>query len=162
MDSILLVEDKAELREMLATALGRMGYEVSPAAGVPDALTALRKRRFSAVLTDLKLPPGSGMDVLHAALEHGIANFLRSAPYCEGDRGLTIFFYEGRGVDVLTLIPRRLEALGSDHALRWHDFAENALAAHFASVGAAPNIAIGAARPEVNLADGHSVVRPAG
>lgn len=69
MDSILLVEDKAELREMLATALGRMGYEVSPAAGVPDALAALRKRRFSAVLTDLKLPPGSGMDVLHAALE---------------------------------------------------------------------------------------------
>ncbi|MCI0402013.1 MAG: sigma-54 dependent transcriptional regulator [Acidobacteria bacterium] len=69
MDSILLVEDKAELREMLVTALARMGYEVSPAAGVPDALAALRRRRFSAVLTDLKLPAGSGMDVLRAALE---------------------------------------------------------------------------------------------
>jgi DNA-binding NtrC family response regulator len=69
MDSILLVEDKTELREMLATALGRMGYEVSPAAGVTEALGALRRQRFSAVLTDLKLPPGSGMDVLRAALE---------------------------------------------------------------------------------------------
>ncbi len=69
MDSILLVEDKAELREMLATALGRMGYEVAPAASVPEALSALRRQRFSAVLTDLKLPAGSGMDVLRAALE---------------------------------------------------------------------------------------------
>ncbi|MGH8631616.1 MAG: sigma-54-dependent transcriptional regulator, partial [Burkholderiales bacterium] len=69
MDSVLLVEDKTELREMLATALARMGYEVAPAASVGEALSALRRQRFSAVLTDLKLPAGSGMDVLRAALE---------------------------------------------------------------------------------------------
>src|SRR5512146_3018883 len=70
MDSILLVEDKVELREMLTTALGRMGYEVVSAPDAPPALTLLASRRFSAVLTDLRLPDGSGMDVLRAALDN--------------------------------------------------------------------------------------------
>lgn len=69
MDRILLVEDKTELREMLVTALTRMGYGVEPAAGLSEALARLRQYRFSAVLTDLKLPAGSGMDVLRATLE---------------------------------------------------------------------------------------------
>ncbi len=68
MDTILLVEDKAELREMLLTALHRMGFEVTPAADAPQAARALETQAFSAVLTDLKLPGGSGMDVLKAAL----------------------------------------------------------------------------------------------
>ena len=69
MDHILLVEDKAELREMLATALRRMKYEVTPTGNVTEAMAALARQSFSAVLTDLKLPAGSGMDVLRAALE---------------------------------------------------------------------------------------------
>jgi DNA-binding NtrC family response regulator len=69
MDAILLVEDKAELRAMLAQALQRMSYDVTAAATLSEARTALAGRRFSAVLTDLKLPSGSGMDVLRAALE---------------------------------------------------------------------------------------------
>ncbi len=69
MESILLVEDKAELREMLLHALGRMGYAVTATGSVTEALGALSRSRFSAVLTDLKLPSGSGMDVLRAALE---------------------------------------------------------------------------------------------
>jgi len=67
MASILLVEDKPELREMLVTALGRMKYDVTPAADLAAALAHLQARRFSLVLTDLKLPTGSGMDVLTAA-----------------------------------------------------------------------------------------------
>ncbi|HEU5401099.1 MAG TPA: sigma-54 dependent transcriptional regulator [Terriglobales bacterium] len=70
MDSILLVEDKAELREMLTTALGRMGYEVVSAPDAPPAKMLVASRRFSAVLTDLRLPNGSGMDVLQAALDN--------------------------------------------------------------------------------------------
>jgi DNA-binding NtrC family response regulator len=69
MDNILLVEDKVELREMLNHALRRMGYEVTAAAGVHEALAALEKQSFSAVLTDLKLPAGSGIDVLQSALD---------------------------------------------------------------------------------------------
>jgi len=69
MASILLVEDKDELREMLTHALRRMDYVVTPAAQVAEALAALERQHFSAVLTDLKLPSGTGMDVLRAALE---------------------------------------------------------------------------------------------
>jgi DNA-binding NtrC family response regulator len=69
MDSILLVEDKDELREMLTHALKRMGYAVTPAAQAAAALAAVEQQHFSAVLTDLKLPSGTGMDVLRAALE---------------------------------------------------------------------------------------------
>ncbi|MBI2677347.1 MAG: sigma-54-dependent Fis family transcriptional regulator [Candidatus Koribacter versatilis] len=67
MDSILLVEDKLELREMLTTALTRMKYAVTAAADLAAALVHLQRQRFSLVLTDLKLPAGSGMDVLNAA-----------------------------------------------------------------------------------------------
>jgi DNA-binding NtrC family response regulator len=69
MESVLLVEDKPELREMLHTALTRMGYEVTPAGDLGPAATFLQARRFSVVLTDLKLPSGTGMDVLRAALD---------------------------------------------------------------------------------------------
>jgi DNA-binding NtrC family response regulator len=69
MESILLVEDKAELREMLVHALTRMQFLPVPAANLDEALVQLRKQRFSAVLTDLKLPAGSGLDVLKAALD---------------------------------------------------------------------------------------------
>src|SRR3954469_18207488 len=69
METILLVEDKSELREMLVHALTRMQFLPVPASGVEDALTQLRRQRFSAVLTDLKLPTGSGLDVLKAALD---------------------------------------------------------------------------------------------
>src|SRR5437868_6292388 len=69
MENILLVEDKAELREMLVQALTRMDYQVSAAATSTAAAALLRSQRFSAVLTDLKLPPDSGMEVLRVALE---------------------------------------------------------------------------------------------
>jgi DNA-binding NtrC family response regulator len=69
MESILLVEDKPELREMLQHALARMGHEAVPAASLSEARTLLSGARFSAVLTDLKLPDGSGMDVLRTALD---------------------------------------------------------------------------------------------
>jgi DNA-binding NtrC family response regulator len=69
METILLVEDKPELREMLEHALTRMGHKAVPAGGFTEANALLARSRFSAVLTDLKLPEGSGMDVLHGALD---------------------------------------------------------------------------------------------
>src|SRR5262245_24852274 len=69
METVLLVEDKADLREMLQQALARMKYEAVPAATATSARNALRERRFAAVLTDLRLPDGSGLDVLRSAME---------------------------------------------------------------------------------------------
>ena len=72
-EPVLLVEDKAELREMLTHALTRMSVAPIAAGTVEEALQLLRKQRFSAVLTDLKLPTGTGFDVLRAALDEDAA-----------------------------------------------------------------------------------------
>ncbi len=69
METILLVEDKSELREMLTHALGRMQFTPMPVSNLQQALAGLREQRFAAVLTDLKLPDGSGLDVLKAAVD---------------------------------------------------------------------------------------------
>lgn len=67
MESILLVEDKAELRAMLRKALEKAGYTVDEAADGPSAVDKVRNRRYLTVLTDLKLPGSSGLDVLREA-----------------------------------------------------------------------------------------------
>ncbi|HVS74638.1 MAG TPA: response regulator, partial [Candidatus Acidoferrales bacterium] len=65
MEPLLLVEDKSELRAMLRKALERAGYAVEEAADGSTAIQKVRARRYLLVLTDLKLPGASGLDVLH-------------------------------------------------------------------------------------------------
>jgi len=64
MEPLLLVEDKAELRAMLRKALERAGYQVDEAPDGSSAVAKLRARRYLLVLTDLKLPGCSGIEVL--------------------------------------------------------------------------------------------------
>jgi len=64
MEPLLLVEDKNELRAMLRKALERAGYQVDAAADGPAAIQKVRARRYLLVITDLKMPGASGLDVL--------------------------------------------------------------------------------------------------
>ncbi len=64
MEPLLLVEDKPELRAMMRKALERSGYTVEEAPDGTAAINKLRARRYLLVLTDLKLPGASGLDVL--------------------------------------------------------------------------------------------------
>ena len=64
---LLVVEDKESLRRLLVTALSEEGYEVASAADVAGARAHLAEGPFAAVLSDLKLPDGSGLDVLEAS-----------------------------------------------------------------------------------------------
>jgi DNA-binding NtrC family response regulator len=67
MEPILLVEDKAELRAMFRKALERAGYAVEEAPDGKSAIEKVHGRRYLAVLSDLKLPGNSGIDVLREA-----------------------------------------------------------------------------------------------
>jgi DNA-binding NtrC family response regulator len=67
MEPLLLVEDKNELRAMLRKALERAGYEVDEAPDGPAAIQKIRARRYLLVVTDLKMPGASGLDVLREA-----------------------------------------------------------------------------------------------
>jgi len=64
MEPLLLVEDKHELRAMLRKALERAGYAVDEAPDGSSAVAKVKARRYLLVLTDLKLPGCSGLDVL--------------------------------------------------------------------------------------------------
>ena len=64
MEPLLLVEDKNELRAMLRKALERAGYKVDEAPDGTAAIQRLRARRYQLVITDLKMPGASGLDVL--------------------------------------------------------------------------------------------------
>jgi len=66
---ILLVEDKDSLRQMLTTAIKKSGYSVDEAADGPIAIEKIRKRPYHLVITDLRLPNQSGLDVLRAQRE---------------------------------------------------------------------------------------------
>src|ERR1700683_551700 len=64
MESLLLVEDKNELRAMLRTALERAASAVDEAPDCTTAIQKVRARRYLMVITDLKMPGASGLDVL--------------------------------------------------------------------------------------------------
>src|ERR1700732_3420764 len=66
MEPLLLVEDKNELRAMLRKALERSGYTVDEAPDGSAAIQKVRARRYLLVITDLKMPGASGLDVLRA------------------------------------------------------------------------------------------------
>ena len=67
--SILVVEDKESLRTMLRKTLEGRGHVVEEAGDAYEARRKLQATRFLLVLTDLRLPAGSGFDVLAAAKE---------------------------------------------------------------------------------------------
>ena len=64
---ILVVDDNPEIVEELGSALRRRGHEVISVTGVREALIALATTNVAAVITDRRLPEGSGADVLRMA-----------------------------------------------------------------------------------------------
>jgi DNA-binding NtrC family response regulator len=67
MSDILLVEDKESLRRVLRLTLEHAGYSVTEAADAREALNEIGRVPHKIVLTDLRMPNGSGLDVLRAA-----------------------------------------------------------------------------------------------
>jgi len=64
---LLLVDDDAEACRLLGEVLEREGYQVARALSVDEALTALdREAGFDALLTDLRMPGASGLDLIRA------------------------------------------------------------------------------------------------
>jgi DNA-binding NtrC family response regulator len=69
MADILVVEDKESLRVMLRKTLEGRGFSVEEAGDAYAARRLLQSTRFLVVLTDLRLPAGSGFDVIQVARE---------------------------------------------------------------------------------------------
>ncbi len=69
MSSILVIDDRDSMREMLVASLSADGYEVEAAADGERGLERAREKQFDVVLTDLKMPSLSGIDVLSSVKE---------------------------------------------------------------------------------------------
>jgi len=78
---LLIVEDDASLRRMLAWDLDELGYRVTTAGGCREAMGLARRQGFDLALIDYQLPDGDGI---------GLTEHLRAtAP------DLLVFLYTG-------------------------------------------------------------------
>ncbi|HQS99147.1 MAG: sigma-54-dependent Fis family transcriptional regulator [Hydrogenophilales bacterium 16-64-46] len=64
---ILLVDDEADLLDLMELALARMGLDTDRAASVAEARARLENARYDLCLTDMRLGDGEGLAVIEAA-----------------------------------------------------------------------------------------------
>jgi len=78
---ILVVDDEPSMREMLRIVLRRDGYEVMIAENGRDAIEQLHRSQFDLLLSDIKMPDVTGVEVLRAAkdINRDIVAFMMTA-----------------------------------------------------------------------------------
>lgn len=64
MQKVLVIDDDANFGLILKNFLGKNGYEVTFAYKAKDGMDAYKPGTFQLVLTDFRLPDGSGLDIL--------------------------------------------------------------------------------------------------
>ena len=64
MQTILVIDDEANMRHMLTALLGKSGYAVTTAADGSEGLRLAGERRFDFILCDLKMPVMDGLAFL--------------------------------------------------------------------------------------------------
>ncbi|MDE2270646.1 MAG: sigma-54-dependent Fis family transcriptional regulator [Xanthomonadaceae bacterium] len=62
--TVLVVDDERDIRELLTITLGRMDLDVETAANVGDAKKMLAETRYDLCFTDMRLPDGTGQDLI--------------------------------------------------------------------------------------------------
>jgi two-component system, NtrC family, response regulator PilR len=61
---VLVVDDEADIRELLELSLVRMGLGVECAGSVAAAKALLQSKRYDLCLTDMRLPDGDGLELV--------------------------------------------------------------------------------------------------
>src|SRR5712691_5899833 len=67
---ILVVDDEPSILRLLQEALTQWGYQVKCASSGTDAIEAVRGEMFDAVLTDIRMPEMSGLELLKEIKRH--------------------------------------------------------------------------------------------
>ena len=70
--SVLLVEDEATFRRVIARNLSGRGLDVREAASAAEALAAVNARKPDLMLLDINLPDHTGWDVLRDLRSRGV------------------------------------------------------------------------------------------
>ncbi len=61
---VLVIDDEADLRELLVITLGRMSVDATAVGTVAEARQALSEGSFNLCLTDMNLPDGDGLEIV--------------------------------------------------------------------------------------------------
>jgi DNA-binding NtrC family response regulator len=69
MPTILIVEDNEAMGRMLNQTLASEGYKVILSTDKPDGIEKIQRENIDLILTDLRLPSGTGIDILQSARE---------------------------------------------------------------------------------------------
>lgn len=69
---VLVVDDEADIRDLMEMTLMKMGLSVETAEGVNAARKKLDQSKYSLVLTDMRMPDGSGLEVVEYINEKGL------------------------------------------------------------------------------------------
>jgi DNA-binding NtrC family response regulator len=79
--SVLIVDDEPGIRTALRASFLRHGWRVETASGVREAVRNLEGKEFDLVVTDIRMPDGTGMEVLRSVrqLSPGTAVILLTA-----------------------------------------------------------------------------------
>lgn len=97
---ILVVDDRAPVREVLREQLSELGYDVTEACDGEEALRKLKRGPIDLVVSDLRMPVMSGLELLEELRKDGIATVLFSA---HADVSIAVDAMRGGAVDFITL-----------------------------------------------------------
>lgn len=67
---VLVVDDDVRARDPLVEMLGHLGLEAHAAVNGVEALKELKKRTFTFLITDMKMPEMDGMELIHRVSKH--------------------------------------------------------------------------------------------
>ena len=67
---VLVVDDEADIRELIDLTLSRMGLAADCVGSVAEARERLAASDFDLCLTDMRLPDGAGLDIVRYVSEH--------------------------------------------------------------------------------------------
>jgi two-component system response regulator PilR (NtrC family) len=66
---VLVIDDEADIRELLDLTVARMGLSADCAASVAQARQLLEQQRYQLCLTDMRLPDGEGLEIVRLISE---------------------------------------------------------------------------------------------
>ena len=121
---LLIVDDEEEILNMLRRNLELEGYEVTVTTSPKEALGLMKKELFNLVLTDIKMPGMSGVDLL-VELKHinPLANIIMMTGYssmshvvdCLGSGAVDYFVKPFQDLDMIV----SALAQARDRVARW-------------------------------------------
>lgn len=66
---VLIADDERDLREIFAAWLRKLGCDVTEVADGQEALEALEREHFDAIVTDVRMPRVTGIELVHSLRE---------------------------------------------------------------------------------------------